>query len=409
MHTEISVTGQQTTKKQALARSILFSSFGLMRNASLSVVDHEQNRHQFGDLSSDLHAEVIVRHPDFYQRMLAGGSIGAAEAYIDGWWDTPNLTNVIRYFARHLSLLDNIERRVGWITQYAKKLSHWRNRNSSAQARQNIAAHYDLGNPLYRCFLDSNMLYSSGIYLSKQDSLEQAQIQKMDRLCRQLKLSKHDHLLEIGTGWGALAIYAAKNYGCKVTTTTISQEQYLWAKDLIKQEQLEGQITLIQQDYRELGGQFDKIVSVEMVEAVGKDYLPTFIKQCDKLLKQGGVMALQAITIADQRYASYSNSVDFIQKYIFPGGFLPSITTLLGEYTKSSSFIVRDIKDIGLDYAKTLHDWHLRFNDKKEELDKLGYDDTFQRMWRYYFCYSQGGFEERSISAVQILFSKPQY
>lgn len=406
---QINLTNWQTTTKQKIAKRILCKTFDLMQHACLHLTDHEGNQQQFGDSQSDLHAEVVVLHPDFYARMLSQGSIGAAEAYIDGWWQTPNLTNVIRFFARHLPLLDSIERRVSWLNQAVRKMNHWRNRNTKRNAKTNITAHYDLGNALYQCFLDDNMLYSSGLYLKDQDSLANAQRQKMARLCQQLKLTPQDHLLEIGSGWGGMAIYAAKHYGCQVTTTTISEQQYQYAKARIADEQLEDKITLLKQDYRNLSGQFDKLVSIEMIEAVGKNYLPQFIKTCQARLKPNGLMALQAITIADQRFAHYSHGVDFIQKHIFPGGFLPSLSVLITAYRDYSDMVLRDVKDIGLDYARTLQDWQRAFHHNQDRLAALGYDEDFVRLWHYYFCYCQGGFEERSISAVQLLLSKAKY
>jgi cyclopropane-fatty-acyl-phospholipid synthase len=230
----------------------------------------------------------------------------------------------------------------------------------------------------------------------------------MDRLCQQLQLTANDHVIEIGTGWGAMAIYMAQHYGCKVTTTTISEEQFAYAEAEITRLGLEAQITLLKQDYRLLEGQFDKLVSIEMIEAVGKAYLPSYIEKCQSLLKPGGLMAIQAITIADQRYDYYSNNVDFIQKYIFPGGFLPSITVLTQMATRHTDFIVRDVFDIGMDYAKTLADWRLRFEAALNTVQALGYDERFVRMWRFYLCYCEGGFNARTISTIHMTLQRGQ-
>ena len=265
---------------------------------------------------------------------------------------------------------------------------------------------YDLSNALYETFLDENMLYSSAIFNSPSDTLAQAQINKMERLCQQLQLKPSDHVVEIGTGWGAMAMYMALNYGCKVTTTTISDAQYDYAKSKIEQFGLSKQITLLKKDYRLLEGQFDKLVSIEMIEAVGKAFLPSYIDQCQSLLKPQGLMAIQAITIADQRYNSYSNSVDFIQKYIFPGGFLPSITALTQAATQNSDLVVRDLFDIGADYGKTLNCWHQTFNQRLDRVKELGFDERFIRMWNYYFCYCQGGFRAKTISTVHMTFQR---
>lgn len=354
-----------------------------------------------------LSATIEVKHPGLYSRVLRGGSIAAGEAYMDGWWDSPDLTALMKLMAINLSALDKIEDQGSWLTKLFYKLSHWANRNSEKKSRENIHAHYDLGNSLYGTFLDTNMLYSSALYEQQSDSLEQAQINKMERLCQQLELNPSDHVIEIGTGWGAMAIYMAERYGCQVTTTTISEEQHAYAHRQIEQKGLANKITLLKEDYRNLTGSYDKLVSIEMIEAVGKEYMPSYIQKCQSLLKPGGLMAIQAITIADQRYEYYSNNVDFIQKYIFPGGFLPSITSLTQATTKYSDLVMRDLFDIGLDYAKTLREWHHRFNQAEMQVRRLGYDEKFIRMWRYYLSYCEGGFLARSISAVHMTFQRP--
>ncbi|WBA10227.1 SAM-dependent methyltransferase [Salinivibrio kushneri] len=407
--TDVPQSQRTLTRKEHYAKQLVYTLLAHVDEACISLVDEQGQTLQCGDPQAQLHASVLVHDPRFYTRILTGGSIAAAEAYIDGWWESPNLTDVIRVFARNLPAIDRIEKHTGWLVGLGNKLAHWRNRNEKETARRNIAAHYDLGNDLYRHFLDEQMLYSSAIYTDKEMTLEQAQVEKMDRLCRQLALTSNDHLLEIGTGWGGMAVYAAKHYGCRVTTTTISQEQYAWAKACVEREGLEDKITLLQQDYRDLTGEYDKLVSIEMIEAVGKEYLNTFVRQCQALLKPNGLMAIQAITIADQRYEHYSRNVDFIQKHIFPGGFLPSVSVLLSHLTTQTDFVIRDLKDIGLDYAQTLADWHTRFNQQSEVLRDYGYDDRFARLWRYYFCYCEGGFKERTISAVQLLLSRPAW
>ncbi|MBU3737181.1 MAG: class I SAM-dependent methyltransferase, partial [Methylobacterium sp.] len=299
------------------------------------------------------HAVIEVHRPGFYRRMLKGGSIGAAESFIDGEWSSPELTDVIRLVARNLAWLDRLEARMAWLTWTLHQWQHRMRGNTRGQARQNILAHYDLGNDLYRLFLDPEMLYSSGLFLQPDDSLEQAQINKMQRLCEKLQLKPTDHLLEIGTGWGAMAIYAARNFGCRVTTTTISDAQFDYARARIEAAGLGDRITLLKQDYRDLTGSYDKLVSVEMIEAVGRKFLPQFFAKCDSLLKPDGILALQAITIADQRLEYYARNVDFIQKHIFPGGFLPSVTLLGDSIRQHSSMVIRHLDDMGLDYART--------------------------------------------------------
>ncbi|EKO3424150.1 class I SAM-dependent methyltransferase [Vibrio fluvialis] len=401
------------TALQKGARSVALKSLQLIKIGSLTLEEayegHDVTVEHFGFAhEGQPQAHIRVTHPGFYGRVLKGGSIAAAEAYMDGWWDSPNLTAVTELMARNLSALDQLEAQSSFVTRAMNKVGHWLKRNSIVRAKQNIEAHYDLGNDLYQTFLDERMLYSSALYLSTSDSLEQAQIQKMDRLCQQLQLTANDHVIEIGTGWGAMAIYMAQHYGCKVTTTTISEEQFAYAEAEITRLGLEAQITLLKQDYRLLEGQFDKLVSIEMIEAVGKAYLASYVEKCQSLLKPGGLMAIQAITIADQRYDYYSNNVDFIQKYIFPGGFLPSITVLTQMATRHTDFIVRDVFDIGMDYAKTLADWRLRFEAALNTVQALGYDERFVRMWRFYLCYCEGGFNARTISTIHMTLQRGQ-
>lgn len=402
---------------QKAARRVIVQCLKNMEVGSLTLIEtYTSENKQTGERfdapvethsGKKLSATIEVKHPGFYSRVLRGGSIAAGEAYMDGWWDSPDLSALMKLMALNMRALDQIEEQAGWLTRLLYKVSHWANRNSQQNSRQNIHVHYDLGNSLYESFLDSNMLYSSALYQQDCDSLEQAQINKMDRLCQQLNLQPSDHVIEIGTGWGAMAIYMAEHYGCQVTTTTISEEQYTYAKHKIEQKGLTERINLLKEDYRNLSGSYDKLVSIEMIEAVGKQYLPSYIKKCQSLLKSGGMMAIQAITIADQRYEYYSNNVDFIQKYIFPGGFLPSVTSLTQAATKYSDLVVRDLFDIGLDYARTLSEWHYRFNQSEHDIRSFGYDDKFIRMWRYYLSYCEGGFLARSISAVHMTFQRP--
>jgi len=404
----------QLTSVQKTARNIAFSCLYKIQYGSLTIIESfgsqgaPQVRESFGSPRKGQPSAIIeVKNPAFYARLLKGGSIAAGEAYMDGWWESPDLTALMELMAMNLSTLDTIESRSSFLSKLIYQVGHWLNRNTVENSAKNIEAHYDLSNELYETFLDSRMLYSSGIYESPNDTLEQAQINKMDRLCQQLKLSSRDSVIEIGTGWGAMAIYMAENYGCHVTTTTISEQQFQYTKQKIEEKGLQDKITLLKKDYRLLEGAFDKLVSIEMIEAVGKQFLTSYIQKCQSLLKPGGLMAIQAITIADQRYDYYSNNVDFIQKYIFPGGFLPSITALTQSTTKHSDLVLRDLYDIGEDYAKTLRDWYLKFNQAHEQVSDLGFDERFVRMWNYYFCYCEGGFRAKSISTVHMTFQRP--
>ncbi|MGD8119589.1 class I SAM-dependent methyltransferase [Vibrio sp. TRT 2004] len=404
----------QLSSVQKTARNIAFSCLCKLQVGSLTVIESFSDepalrvREQFGKPKEGQPSAIIeVKNPAFYARLLKGGSIAAGEAYMDGWWDSPNLTQLMELMALNLSALDSIESRSSLLSKLTYQVSHWLNRNTVANSAKNIEAHYDLSNDLYQTFLDPRMLYSSAVFNDDSDSLEHAQINKMERLCQQLKLTANDSVIEIGTGWGAMAIYMAQTYGCHVTTTTISEQQYQYAKQAIEAKGLTDRITLLKKDYRLLEGEFDKLVSIEMIEAVGKQFLTSYIQKCQSLLKPGGLMAIQAITIADQRYDYYSNNVDFIQKYIFPGGFLPSITALTQATTKHSDLVLRDLFDIGQDYARTLSHWYERFNAAQEQVYKLGFDERFIRMWNYYFCYCEGGFRAKSISTVHMTFQRP--
>jgi cyclopropane-fatty-acyl-phospholipid synthase len=288
------------------------------------------------------------------------------------------------------------------------KSIHWLNRNTREGSRRNISAHYDLGNDMFRLFLDDNMMYSSAIYPDSHSSLEEAAEFKLERICQKLELTENDHVLEIGTGWGGFALYAAKNYGCRITTTTISKEQYELAKKRVESEGLQDKITLLLRDYRDLNGQFDKLVSIEMIEAIGHQYINTYFKKCSELLKPEGMMLIQAITIADQRYKAALKEVDFIKRYIFPGCFIPSNTAMQNAITESTDMRVQDLEDIGFHYARTLHDWQKRFFANIEKVKALGYPDEFIRLWEFYLCYCEGGFAERATSNVQLLLVKPE-
>ena len=390
-------------------RSIFLGVLKHLPQGYMTITEHGQLVGQFGHKEHDLHAQVNILDASAYPKLLFGGSIASGETFSDNLWDTPNLTNVIRIFARNLPMLDEWERRFKWVTMPALKISHFANRNSAEQAKRNISAHYDLGNKLYTKFLDRSMMYSAAIYPDSNASLAEAQQHKLHTICEKLQLKESDHLIEIGTGWGGLAVHAAKNYGCKVTTTTISEEQHAYAQKWIDGEGLGDKITLLKQDYRLLEGTYDKLVSIEMIEAVGKRYLPTFFKKCSSLLKPNGLMLLQSITIDDRRYESYSKSVDFIQKYIFPGGFLPSQLIINKHLKNDTDMSIADIQDIGLDYAQTLQDWFVAFMQQKQALAQDGYDDRFMRMWQYYLNYCEGGFLERAISTLQLVMRKPEH
>ena len=354
-----------------------------------------------------LKVHLTVRDPRFYRLVAANGSVGAGEAYIDGLWQCDDLVALIRVMVRNRDLLDGMETGLARLGGLAMKAWHALNRNTRAGSRRNIAAHYDLGNELFGLFLSSDLMYSSAIYASDDEPLEVASTRKLDRICRKLELSPADHVLEIGTGWGGFAIHAARHYGCRVTTTTISREQYELASARVAEAGLSDRIELLLEDYRDLDGRYDKLVSIEMIEAIGAEFMPTYFGAISRLLKDEGMALIQAITIEDHRYAQALKSVDYIKRYIFPGSFIPSVSAMLGAARESSDLRLYHLEDIGPSYALTLKAWRERFLDRREAVLKAGYDERFVRMWEFYLAYCEGGFRERSIGDVQMLLTRP--
>jgi len=393
-------------RSAALIRRLLISILNKATHGHFLLKENGLVIAEVGNRDDALQAEVNILDHRAYWRSLTRGDTGAGEAFVAGWWTSPDITQVTRFFARNLDMMDQWCKRFGWLLKPASLLRLIARANTFNQAKKNILAHYDLGNDLYETFLDKRMQYSSALYENVGESLEQAQVNKLTRICEQLKLGPEDHLLEVGTGWGGLAIFAARHYGCRVTTTTISDAQLRLARERVREEGLEERIEVLDKDYRLLEGQYDKVVSVEMIEAVGEKYLPGFFKKLNALLKPGGLLLVQAITIADQRLQAYRKSEDFIQKHVFPGGFLPSMEMMSAHIARHTQLIVRDVHDMGLDYAQTLADWKANFIARMDEVRKMGYDDRFCNLWVYYLGYCEGGFLERRISAVQMLTSK---
>ncbi|MFO8084923.1 MAG: cyclopropane-fatty-acyl-phospholipid synthase family protein [Desulfobacterales bacterium] len=354
-----------------------------------------------------LKTTINVHHPRFYARIVLGGSIGAAEAYMDGMWSTGDLTTVIRILIRNQSVFEEMEK--GWarLSEPVHRIYHALRRNTLQGSKSNIIAHYDLGNDFYALFLDETMTYSCGIFEKDQCSMEEASTAKYRRICQKLQLTSKDHVLEIGTGWGGFAIFAAGHYGCRVTTTTISPEQYKLASQRIHQEDLTDKITLLCRDYRKMEGCYDKLVSIEMIEAVGHQYLDTFFAACSRLLREDGMMMLQAITIRDQLYEQHRRSVDFIKRYIFPGGCLPSVAAMAGSIAGNTDLTIFHLEDITPHYVKTLREWRKRFFINIDKVRVMGFPESFIRMWEYYLCYCEAGFAERYIGNVQMLLTKP--
>jgi cyclopropane-fatty-acyl-phospholipid synthase len=392
------------------ARKAVHALLGRLTQGNL-VLEEDGEVYSFGEErhAGRLAATIQIKDAAAYTAVLRNGSVGAGEAYMRGWWDSPDLVQVTRLFAANLHALKALEAEMPFWKRLALKAFHAVRGNSREGSRRNIAAHYDLGNDFFRLFLDETLAYSAGVFRHANATLEEASREKFARICERLELKPEDHLLEIGTGWGGLAVFAAQQYGCRVTTTTLSQEQYRHASDWVQRAGLSERVTVLLRDYRDLEGQFDKLVSVEMIEAVGAAYYAVYFGRCSRLLKPSGLMLIQAITISDQRYAASLRSPDFIQRYIFPGGQLPCNAVIAQHVSDDTDMQLIGLDDITRDYALTLQAWHERFHERQAAVRQLGYDDTFIRMWRYYLCYCEGGFRERVIHTAQFLLAKPGY
>ena len=405
--------------KVRTARRLVLRTIGRITKGELRLVEPSNrkagnktnNGHDiwlFGRPTEDgLYAEITVLNPRFWACLATGGALGAAEAYIEGWWHTNNLTAAIRLFARNRDVLQRIDGGLAkWSAPLLRRL-HRANRNTLQGSKRNIEAHYDLSNEFFALFLDPTMTYSCGLFAEESTTLEQAQLAKIDHLCRKLELSPDTHLLEVGTGWGGFARHAAREYGCRVTTTTISKEQHAWAEKVIAADGLEGRVELLLQDYRSLQGKYDRVVSVEMVEAVGADFLGEYFSTLGNLLNPGGVAAVQAITIQDQDFERASRHIDFIKRYIFPGSCIPSVTAMCEAMTSDSDLKLVHLEDFTPHYVKTLNRWSVALQEHHDEARAMGFNDQFLRKWEYYFRYCEGGFAERHIGLVQMMLAKP--
>lgn len=362
-----------------------------------------------GDADGALQVTVWVDHPAFYRAVAAQGSVGAGESYIRGEWRCDNLVALVQLLVRNRALLDGMERGParlgGWLLQGWNRLR----RNTRGGSRRNIAAHYDLGNAFFSLFLSSDLMYSSALYAEPGDTLEVASQRKLARICDQLQLQPGDRVIEIGTGWGGFAVYAALHHGCHVTTTTISREQYALATERVARAGLQDRVTVLLKDYRDLDGQYDKLVSIEMIEAIGAQYLDTYFATLTRLLKPDGLAMLQAITIEDERYEQARRSVDYIKRFVFPGSFIPSLHAMLGAKTRSSDLQLIGQHDFGQSYALTLRAWRRRFLSQLPAVRAQGFDERFIRLWEFYLAYCEGGFLERSIGVSQLLLARPGY
>lgn len=390
---------------EQFAQSAVLRALGAIREGHLEIL-FDGRRHSFGDAESPLRATLHIHATRFFRRALLQGDIGIGEAYMDGDWSSPDLTAVIRLAVRNLSAVESENSWFSSLSRAAGVFRHQRRSNTVAGSRRNIHDHYDLNNEFFRLFLDDRMVYSCAWYETPEDTLETAQLQKMDRACRKLQLNPGDHLLEIGTGWGAMAIHAATRYGCRVTTTTISREQYEYARREIARAGLEGRIELLLEDYRYLEGRYDKLVSIEMFEAVGFGFYDTFFSACDRLLTSDGAMLLQAITMNDHKFPIYRKRADWIQTYIFPGSELASVSGICASLARATDLSLYHAEDMGTHYARTLCAWRERFHDSAGAVRALGFDERFIRMWDFYLGYCEGAFLERHISDVQFLLTK---
>lgn len=390
------------------ARHAVMKHLRSLRHGVLRFVDGGVE-HVFGhDAGIGLAARMTVQSPEFFRRVAFGGSLGFAESYILGEWSCDDLTTVIRIFTRNMDVTDRAEGGIVSLFKWFARRWHERHENSVDGSAKNIHAHYDLGNDFYSLFLDDTMTYSCGVFETPESSLRDASVAKVDRMCRKLDLQPTDHLVEIGTGWGYFAVHAAKNYGCKVTTTTISREQFEFAQRRVAEAGLSDRITLLLQDYRTLTGQYDKLVSVEMIEAVGFEYFDTFFRKCGELLKPDGQMVLQGITMSEQRYARYLKSVDFIQRYVFPGGCLITPATVCDSVTRTTDMRLLHLEDLAPHYARTLREWRSRFFNRLDDVRTLGFPEAFIRLWEFYLCYCEAAFDERVVGTVQMHFAKPR-
>ena len=392
--------------KHPLPKRLFLQLLSGIKEGFLEVVCPEET-YCFGSANADMRAMLVVHNERFYRRALFGGDIGMGEAFMDGDWSSPDLVAVVRLAVRNLDQVESGNKLFSEMSSIADSVRHRLRGNTISGSRRNISYHYDLGNDFYRLFLDPTMAYSCACYRTPEESLEQAQLNKYESICNKLDLKASDHLLEIGTGWGGFAAYAARKYGCRITTTTISRQQHDYANELFAGMGAPGdRITLLLEDYRNLRGQFDKIVSIEMFEAVGLRFYDTYFGACDRLLKSDGTMLLQTITMNEQKFPVYRKRCDWIQKYIFPGSELASVAEILHSLGRCTRLSLFHAEDIGLHYAETLKHWRERFLLHTEEVKVLGFDERFLRMWEYYLSYCEGAFRERHIGDIHLVLTK---
>lgn len=394
---------------ETMARRGLHSRLNGITGGTIRVGDTEGYTEFGSSASGGIDAEWTIKSPEFYRHAATGGSLGVAESYLQGHWETDDLTALLRLLCRNLNRISGAEQGLASLGKLLARVAHWADRNTRRGSLNNISRHYDLGNEFFQLFLDPTLMYSSAFFETDASTLHDASIAKLDRICRKLDLQPSDNVLEIGTGWGGFALHSVQNYGCSLTTTTISQEQLSKATQRVEAAGISDRVRLLDADYRDLTGQFDKLVSIEMIEAVGAEFLDDYFKQCGRLLKPGGRFVLQGIVMPEQRYESYRRSVDFIQKYIFPGGFLPSVSAIQDSVGRTSSLRLESVEDLSPHYARTLSQWRSRFFERIDDVRALGFDDRFIRMWEYYFCYCEAAFREQAVGVVQMVWDQPEY
>lgn len=397
------LTGRRTGALPGLARPMVLSRLESLQHGRLRLREGSVVR-EFGS-GSEPFVTVDVVDPAFHAELAFGGSVGAGESYMLGHWDTDDLTGLLRLLLRNRSTMESLETGIARLSAPLRVAAHWLHRNTRAGSRRNIHAHYDLGNDFFRLMLDPTMMYSCALYEHPGMTLEEASVAKLDAICRKLRLTPDDHVLEIGTGWGGFAIHAASRYGCRVTTTTISKQQYELARERITAAGLDNRVDVLLEDYRDLQGSYDKLVSIEMIEAIGHQYFGDFFRIASQRLRTGGLMLLQSITIAERHYAQARDSVDFIKRYIFPGCCIPSLGALT-QAMAASDLRLEHFEDIGPHYATTLAHWRDNFEAHLDEVRAMGYPETFCRMWTYYLCYCEAGFAERTLGDAQLLLTR---
>ena len=401
---ELSRAATRARPPAPLARGLVMSQLERLSAGRLRLRDGAQS-HAFGE-GDGPEATITIADPAFYAELAFGGSVGAAESYMLGHWRADDLTALMRLMLRNEDALAGMETGLARLSGPARRIAHWWHRNTRAGSRRNISAHYDLGNDFFRLMLDETMMYSCALFERPDMSLAEAQAAKLDRICRALELEPADHVVEIGTGWGGFAIHAAGRYGCRVTTTTISPSQFELAQERVRRAGLSDRVTLLREDYRDLDGTFDKLVSIEMIEAIGHRQYESFFRRVAALVRPRGLAAVQSITIADRHYRRTRDEVDFIKRYIFPGSCIPSVGALVEAIAASGDLDTIGLEDIGPSYATTLAAWRCNFLRNLQAVRDLGYPETFVRMWDYYLCYCEAGFAERQLGDVQLLLRR---